>query len=244
MGNAAANGLMSALLAAEGFQGPLRPIEGPRGFLQVMGEEADFDSVTQGLGVRWEILNNTYKPYPCGIVLSPVIEACLELHGNADLALEDIEKIELTGHSLLRERTDRPEAGSGREAQVSAQHAVAVALTRGKAGLDEFSDACAADPAWKDLAGKVTFVDDDNHGIESARVALHLRSGSIVAHHVETARGSLAMPLSDQDLERKLTELAAWGGSGCVPGPLIEALWALDQRPDAGSLMALAEGRN
>jgi 2-methylcitrate dehydratase PrpD len=31
------------------------------------------------LGQRFESLRNTYKPYPCGIVLHPIIDACLEL---------------------------------------------------------------------------------------------------------------------------------------------------------------------
>ena len=33
----------------------------------------------EGIGERWEVLNNAYKPYPCGVVLFPVIDACLEL---------------------------------------------------------------------------------------------------------------------------------------------------------------------
>ena len=53
-------------------------------------------------------------------------------------------------------------------------------------------------------------------------------------------RGSLAQPLSDADLERKLVTLAAWGGSGVDAAPLAFALWALQSRPDAGSLMRLA----
>lgn len=243
VGNAASNGLLSALLAAEGFQGPQQPIEGPRGFLRVMGDQPDFESVTQGLGERWEVMNNTYKPYPCGVVLNPVIEACLALHRDPGLALSAVARIELTGHCLLRERTDRPTVRSGREAQVSAQHAAAVSLTLGKAGLDEFSDACAADPRWKELRDKVAFIDDDSYGVESATVTLRMREGGTLSRHIDAARGSLAVPLRDSDLEDKLKSLAAWGGSGCAPQPLIDALWALDRCADAGSLMPLAAAR-
>jgi 2-methylcitrate dehydratase PrpD len=242
VGNAASNGLLSALLAAEGFEGPRSPIEGPRGFLQVTGEQPDIASVAQGLGQSWQLMRNTYKPYPCGVVLNPVIEACLALHAATPVELPDIDRVTLTGHPLLRERTDRPAPRSGREAQVSAQHAVAVSLQRGRAGLDEFSDACVADPQWRDLAGKLSFIDDARQGIESATVTLHLRDGRKLAHRVEAARGSLAAPLSDETLERKLVDLAAWGGSGCEPGPLIDALWSLERSDDAGRLMPLAAG--
>ena len=241
VGNAASNGLLSAMLAAEGLQGPLRPLEGPRGFLQVMGHEPDLETVTRGLGERWELMNNTYKPYPCGVVLNPVIEACLSLHRDPALDLREIARVELQGHSLLRERTDRPSPGSGREAQVSAQHAVAVSLSLGRAGLDEFSDACAADPRWQELGGKLAFVDDDRCGVEAATVTLHRRDGGRLSRHVASARGSLALPLTDPELEAKLEALAAWGRSGCRAGPLIAALWSLDARAHAGSLMLLAK---
>ena len=240
VGNAASNGLLSALLAAEGFQGPAHPIEGPRGFLRVMGDRPDLESVTEGLGERWELLSNTYKPYPCGVVLNPVIEACLALHGDSAMVASELERIELTGHSLLRERTDRPAPRSGREAQVSAQHAVAVSLLLGRAGLDEFSDACGADPPGGDIAARLVFIADDRLPVESATVTLHLRGGRRLSRHVAAARGSLAAPLDDATLEAKLRSLAAWGGSGCAPQPLLDALWTLDRRPDAGSLMPLA----
>ncbi len=242
VGNAASNGLLSAFLAARGFQGPRHPVEGPRGFLRVTGDEPDIASVTEGLGERWELMNNTYKPYPCGVVLNPVIEASLELHRKARPAIADIERVELTGHPLLRERTDRPVPHSGREAQVSAQHAVAVCLGLGKAGLDEFSDACVQDPTWRVFADRLHFIDDARYGIEAATVTLHLRDGQSISHHVDTALGSLAAPLRDPDLEHKLRTLAAWGGSGCAPQPLIDALWSLDTSDDAGALMPLAAG--
>ena len=152
-----------------------------------MGERPDLASVTRGLGESWEVMSNTYKPYPCGVVLNPVIEACLALHQDPAMAAAELERIELTGHSLLRERTDRPAPRSGREAQVSAQHAVAVSLLLGRAGLDEFSDACLTDPPGKDVAAKLVFVDDDRYPVESATVTLHLRGGRLYAFWVSPA---------------------------------------------------------
>jgi 2-methylcitrate dehydratase PrpD len=244
VGNAARNGLVSALLAERDFFGPEQPLEGVRGFLRVTGENPDFSCITQGLGEQWEILSNAYKPYPCGVVLNPVIEACLALSQDPELSISDVERIEIVGHPLLRERTDRAEVNTGREAQVSAQHAVAVALTRGRAGLAEFSDACVADPALRSLGAKVHFVDDASYALESARVSVHMRAGKpVLSGFVDQARGSSARPLSDTDLENKLKDLAHYGKSGCDPQALIGAIWSLDRADDAGSLMPLAAGR-
>ncbi|MFH1602613.1 MAG: MmgE/PrpD family protein [Pseudomonadota bacterium] len=244
VGNAARNGLVSALLAGQDFFGPDRPLEGARGFLRVTGENPDFTCVTQGLGEHWEILSNAYKPYPCGVVLNPVIEACLELSKKPELSISDIERIDLIGHPLLRERTDRMHVATGREAQVSAQHSVAVALARGRAGLAEFSDECVADPALRSLGSKVNFVDDASRAVESARVTVHMRAGRPpLSLSVDVARGSSARPLSDADLESKLKDLTQYGASGCDPEPLIQAIWSLERAGDAGSLMPLAAGR-
>ena len=80
VGNAAKNGLMSALLATDNFDGPQDPLNGERGFLKVFGKESNANEITDQFGKRWEILKNTYKPYPCGVVLNPVIEACLSVY--------------------------------------------------------------------------------------------------------------------------------------------------------------------
>jgi 2-methylcitrate dehydratase PrpD len=150
--------------------------------------------MTDGLGQRWEIAKNTYKPYPCGVVLNPVIEACLELHKEPGLDVKAIERIEITGHPLLRERTDRPPPQSGREAQVSARHAVAVSLVRGKAGLDEFSDACVAEAGLRPIGDKLKFLDDASYSVESASIALRMDGGTTYSHHIKAARGGLGNP--------------------------------------------------
>lgn len=240
VGNAASNGLLSALLAQEGFAGPAQPLEGPRGFLPVFGSGVRAEVLLQGIGSRWEILANTYKPYPCGVVLNPVIEACLALRPRVAAVLEQVERIELKAHPLLRQRTDRPGVASGKASQVSAQHAVAVTLARGRAGLDEFSDQAVADPALRAIGSRLAFVEDPAMGVEAAEVRLVLRDGRHFNQRVEAAHGSLASPLSDDELSAKCRELARHGGSGVAVEPLLEALWQLDRQPDAGAVMRLA----
>lgn len=240
VGNAAKNGLLSALLARDGFSGPPHPLEGERGFLRIATDAPRIDAVCEGLGERWELLSNTYKPYPCGVVLNPVIEACIALAADARLSIADIGGIEIVGHSLLRERTDRPGVRTGRESQVSAQHAVAVSLTRARAGLAEFSDAAVAEPALRELGAKVAFSDDDRYAVDSARVRVRLCSGAVLERFVEHAYGGSARPMSDADLEAKLRQLMTYVRAQQEPAPLIRALWELEQAPDAASVMALA----
>ena len=242
VGNAASNGLLSALLAKEGFSGPAAPLEGVRGFVPVFGPEVNWEALTQGLGERWEILANTYKPYPCGVVLNPVIQACLALRPSVANEMGRIERIILRAHPLLRQRTDRPGVESGKASQVSAQHAVAVCLTRGRAGLDEFSDLAVADPTVQALGRRLVFVDDASLGVEAAEVSLVMTDGSRSVQFVEAAHGSLASPLTDIELDNKCRELARYGGSGVAVAPLLDALWSLERSPDAAAVMQLVAG--
>lgn len=240
VGNAAKNGLLAALLARSGFSGPDRPLEGERGFLRVATDEPKPEAVCDRLGEQWELLSNTYKPYPCGVVLNPVVEACIALARDPRLSTADIERIDIVGHPLLRERTDRPGVRSGRQAQVSAQHAVPVALTRGRAGLAEFSDEAVADPTLQSLGGKVAFIDDERYAVDSARVTVRLRDGACLDKLVEHAHGGAARPMSDADLEAKLEELMTYGSVRRDPARLLDAIWHLEHAPNAASVMALA----
>ena len=239
VGNSARNGLAAALLAGCGLSGPDRPLEGPRGLAAVMSDGADLSMVVEGLGESWELMQNAYKPYPNGVVLHPVIDACLELRPQVgDVAR--IERVMVKGHPLLRERADRPNVTTGREAQVSLQHSVAVAFLYGGAGVKEYSDACVNDPAVLALRAKVTAEDDASIPADAAVVSLRTTSGDMLSAHIAHARGSIARPLSDRELEDKFRDLAAHGAPGVDAARLIDAVWGLEKTNNAAEVMKLS----
>lgn len=240
VGQSARGGLLAALLAQNGVEGPEMPVEGPRGFLRVMGGEPDFAGLTEGLGERWELLRNTYKPYPCGVVLNPVIDAVLTLREQNHVPPDRITGIRVLGHPLLGERADRPSVTTGREAQVSAQHAVAVAWLDGRAGVTEFSDARVGASDVLALRSKVSVVQEAGHSVDGARVEITLVDGTVLDHVVRAARGSTDNPLPDAEISEKFRVLAAYGCPGFDPEPLLAALWRLDEAPDAGRVIAMA----
>jgi 2-methylcitrate dehydratase PrpD len=239
VGNSARNGLAAALLAEADFSGPADPIAGPRGFLPVYSETPRADILLDGLGEVWEIGTNSYKPYPVGVVLNPVLEACLDLHKDKGLRIEDVASVELTGNPFLRQRTDRPNVATGRESQVSAHHAIAIALRRGRAGLAEFSDEAVAETARDRIRPDITFVDDDSYDIEAAKIVIRTKQGAEHGVEISDTRGGARNPMSDADLNDKLAMLAEYGGFDRDVKPLADALWSLDTADDAGAVMAL-----
>src|SRR5215469_15868160 len=236
VGNAARNGLWSALLAANGFAGPAEPLAGRQGFYNALGDEPDLALVTDGLGDSFEVMATSYKPYPCGFVIHPVLDCVLDWRREHPSV--EVMRVVVRGNPLLAHRTDRPEISTGRESQVSVQHAVAAALVHGKAGLDQFNDACVNDPRVVALRRNVEVVRDGAFSTIAAAVDLTTAEGTLHRLSQSAARGSDVNPMSDQDLEQKLKEAAAMWYPCYDVQPLIDAVWALDQSPDVSSLIA------
>ncbi|WP_422000193.1 MmgE/PrpD family protein [Reyranella sp.] len=238
VGNAARNGLLSALLAEKGFSGPAEPIAGAQGWLAAMGEPPNWEGLCDGLGSSWAVADNSIKPYPAGFVIHPLLDCALDWRRAHPDAV--VERVAARGNPLLLQRTDRPVVATGREAQVSLQHAVAAALVLGKAGLGEFTDACVADPAVQAMRGRIEVASKPELSTIAVEMNIWTADGRKHALSTAAARGSAANPLKDTEIEQKLVDEARSWRSDHDIRPLIDAVWALDRSDDASTLLKLA----
>ena len=197
---------LSALLASRGFTASPRALEAPRGFVQVVSDKRAWYEATDELGERFEISFNTYKPFACGIVIHPSIDACVQLRAQG-VAPEQVERIELRVHSLVLELTGKKEPGDGLQGKFSVYHGCAVGLLFGRAGEDEFADEIVNDPQVVALRNKVHATVDDGIAEEAVMVTAVLRDGRRVEVRVDHAIGSLHKPLSNVQLEEKFAAL-------------------------------------
>ncbi len=236
VGNAARNGLWSALLAEKGFDGPAEPLAGRQGFYNALGDEPNLAVVTDGLGDTFEIMATSYKPYPCGFVIHPVLDCVLDWRREHPAA--EVTRVVVRGNPLLAHRTDRPDIATGRESQVSVQHAVAAALVHGVAGLAQFTDACVADPRVQALRRNVEVVRDPSFSTIAAAVEITTSDSAVHLMSQTAARGSDVNPMSDRDLDQKLKTAAA--SLNLDATPLIDAIWALETSADVSGLTSLA----
>lgn len=222
VGNAAQAGVLAALMAAEGVAGPQTPLEGQRGYLSLVTDRVALAALTAGLGQDWSFLKNMPKPFPCGVVLNPVIEAALALRAEAGFDAGRIAGIGIAGCELLLARADRPNARLPRDLQVCAQHCVSAALVRGRFGPAEVDAVAAADPAIAALRALVEAMQiDAKLGVDDARVTLRMADGRVLIRTVVNAAGSLTRPLGKADLAAKLV---AQCGDAAESGRLLAAL--------------------
>ncbi|MEO8679036.1 MAG: MmgE/PrpD family protein, partial [Vicinamibacterales bacterium] len=145
-GRAAQNGLTAALLAARNFTCTDVGIEGKSGWANVLSTTRNYAEITGNYGRTHEILFNTYKPFACGIVIHPAIDACLQLRNEHTLTADQIERIDLRVHPLVLELTGKKTPQTGLEGKFSVYFAAALAIVQGSAGMRDFSDQNARNP--------------------------------------------------------------------------------------------------
>jgi 2-methylcitrate dehydratase PrpD len=237
-GAAARAGLTSALLAKNGFTASPKAIEAPRGYAQVVSPKCDWSEITGELGQRFEISFNTYKPFACGIVIHPTIDAAAQLRARG-VKPEDVERVELRVHPLVLELTGKKEPQDGLQGKFSVYHGFAAGLVFGRAGEGEYDDAIVRRDDVVELRRKVVATPDEKVREEAADVTVLLRDGRKEHVFVEHAIGSLERPMTDKDLEGKFHSLADPVIGKAKAASLIDACWKLGSAPN---VRAIAQG--
>jgi 2-methylcitrate dehydratase PrpD len=237
----AQTGLRAAILAEKGFTGSATALEGPNGYLDVFTEQADLPALVGDLGSRFEILRNTYKPYPCGIVIHPIIDACFELRRTHAIDHADIAAVSIRVAPQALALTDRRHPKSGLGARVSLQHWTAVAFIRGTARVEDLdTNTAVLDPAIVRFQDMIESAGDDSIAPDGAEVTVRLRDGRSLVGRIEHCVGSASRPMTDGDLAQKFTGLAEAVIGSNRTKDVIEMCWGVEHLSDVGALARAA----
>jgi 2-methylcitrate dehydratase PrpD len=237
-GKAAANGVLAALLAERGFDSTQEIIEGRKGFSRIYSDVAAPDLLTAGLADRWVIETNGHKPYACGVVLHPLIDAMIALRDRDRIAPETVSEIKLRVHPFVLAITDVVEPQSGLQSKFSTIHSAAVALVDGAAGIAQYSDTKVSDPVVAALRRKVSAFADETLGKDEAFASI-MAAGRRHDIHIAHASGTAANPMSDAAIEAKFLANAAPVISADRAARAAALVWSLERQPDVGGLLEL-----
>lgn len=145
---------------------------------------------------------NSFKPYPCGIVIHPIIDGCSQLRSEG-LRSEEISRVTLTVHPLVLELTGRKHPKDGLEAKFSVYFGAACGFLFGKATPTEYTEAIVKQTA--ELREMTTANVDPNLSPDECRIAVRTRAKPW-KKHVEHAVGSLANPMSNEQFQQKFQD--------------------------------------
>ncbi|MHB8354502.1 MAG: MmgE/PrpD family protein, partial [Burkholderiales bacterium] len=235
----ASNGLFAAILAARNFTSSDGMIEAKRGWAHTISTKQDFLEITDGLGQRYEMALNTYKPFACGIVIHPAIDAAIQLRNQYHLTADDIASVHLRVNPLVIELTGKKTPQVGLQGKFSVYHSVAVALIDGAAGEKQYSDRAVRDPKTVALRDRVSTTVDPSILPEQVDMTITLKDGRKLHKFITHAIGSLEMPMTDQQLEAKFSDLAEGILTPLQTRLLMSDCWQVAQLSDA-SLIAKA----
>jgi 2-methylcitrate dehydratase len=247
--NAARNGLLAAMLAAEGMSGPYDLFEGEFGvFRQVTGNFAP-----PPLGGDWMILRTYIKLYPVEYHAQSAVDSALRLRPRINGA--GIEHVEIASFDaavdIIGKDPEKWHPQSRETADHSLPYCVAVALLDGALTMRSFDDEHLHDPRVHDLLGRMSLVRDDAltssypEGIPN-RLTITLAGGKTLSEQVAFPRGHAGNPMPDQELEGKFRSLIDQSPLAGRSQAILDLVWQMDREPNVArlfELLRLPEGR-
>ncbi len=245
-GHAARSGVLSALLAREGFTASGQAIEGPQGYFAVLCAGKREEQALESLGAPWKILKTgvAVKPYPSCACTHSIIDSALELRRTHDITPEQVAEVTVGVNAAVPRILIHSRPRSGLEAKFSAEFSAAAALCEGRVGIATFRDDKTDDPVIAGLMKRVRMIVDPaipgdlEHHVWT-RVTVRLRDGREVAIAPRPVPGHPGLPLSMDELRVKFRDCAR----AVLPEDRVESVRqmveALDGCPDLRSLTAI-----
>ncbi len=243
-GHASTAGLRAALLAREGFTGAEAILEGERGFYRGLCPDPRPAAVLRE-AEGWKLPETSLKPYPSCRHTHPVVDAALELRDRVGLdgdGAPELLDVTIASYGPALALTDRPRPDTPYAAKFSLQFCAATALLHGPPDLESFGPERVADPRTRRLLDRTTVEIDEaldraypeRYGGE---IRVRTPDGEVHTARVDAARGDPEAPLGEEELDRKLRSLLAFGGMDEEEGA--ELLRRCRALADGGALFEL-----
>jgi 2-methylcitrate dehydratase PrpD len=218
-GWAANSALTAAAFAQAGWSGPGKVYEGRFGLYatHLPGRDWDAESVSAGLGERWELLATAVKPFPSCHFTHAFADAVLALRDREGFGPADVRRVRCLIHPTAAaavcdpiERKRRPQ--DDYDAKFSLPFIAAACIVRGRLTLAEFEEDSLTDPEILRLAQLVDIADDPQSRFPdaySAAVEIELTDGRRLVWREDVNRGHAERPLSHEDIREKFAGTAA-----------------------------------
>lgn len=214
LGTASRNGVLAALLAKHGFDGPPNIIDGPKGFFTAMSQyQGDIQGMFDDIGQTYTILDTTFKFYPCCGHIHACIDGAVIAMEKGGVNFNDIESVEVATYQTAITNSGNPTPKDIAEAKFSIPYCVAAGLVNGKVTVQEFQSWPPTDEV-RAMMDKITVVVDDIAesefpGQRGAKVTLKTKGGAAVDERRHSRKGDPDCPLSRKDIVEKYRALSA-----------------------------------
>lgn len=236
-GKAAMDGVLSGLLAEQGFTATETALEGPMGLLRAVSPAPVPERLVERLGEQWHLLDNGHKLYPSASLTHPPIDAVLAVLAGTPVDPRHVAAVEVRMAPFPAEVTALRHPTTGAAAKFSTAHVIATALLTGFVRPGDFTDAVAADPEVARLRELVRIVADPAVQKRGTHLRIELAGGEVLEQRVEQNRGTPSDPLSDDELTTKLLGAAEPYLPPSGARELADRCWAFDRSADVSDVL-------
>ncbi|MFN8573146.1 MAG: MmgE/PrpD family protein [Gemmatimonadaceae bacterium] len=251
-GKAASNGILAADLAAQGFTGATRILEGDRGFFAATSTGADASRITDRLGDHWKVTENCFKLHACCGHTHTAIDVSLDYRRDASWtggeAVDELSSVEVMtygpGYEIVKSSAPR----TPYQAKFSLAYCVAAALLEGSVGLaqftpERFSESGVTDAATRALLERIRVTVAPELSARypaewGTRVTFTRRDGSVRALAAAFPRGNPENAVPTSMLEEKFRLLVAPRYNGAFAERALDAIRTLTAQGDMATAFA------
>jgi len=246
VGRAAQNGVTAALLARGGYEADPEGLDGPWGYFQVFGRGVDTERIVDKLGRPYSIVEPgvSVKPYPCGSLTHPSMDAMRAVVLDNDLKPDDIREVVLYAGNNILNPIRYTSAENELEAKFCMPFLLAAITISRKAGVQEFTPAFVHAPAVKALMPRIRTqfdpaIEAKGYDKMRSRVEVTLKDGrTLVRDADDRYRGGPENPLSDAELIEKFTDCSRALLDDSTRGAIVKTVFELEFLPDMDALIS------
>jgi 2-methylcitrate dehydratase PrpD len=212
---AAADGLLSALLAQQGFTGASRIFEDEKGFCRAMAQDADLSRFTDGLGKPpYRIMDTCFKAYAACYHIHSAIDGALQICREHKLAGNNVQAITARLYRVATDLLKDVQLANPYVAKFHVPFCLATAVQYGSVGTEAFSEERTASEVLRDLMAKITLahdpdLDKDHPAKFPAIVEIVTKAGAKHTARVDYPKGDSKNPMTLEELTAKFHHLAA-----------------------------------
>ena len=214
VGKTSQSGLLAALLAQKGADGPVDIFEGEKGFYRAFaGKDCDSQQICRNLGKDFHITETYCKQHAACRHIHTPLDATADIIASHDIPLEEISSIEIETYSIAHKLTGHvANQGSVLGAKFSTPVSIALFLVFGKADYSAYNHKYISDPRVQALARKIKVIvnpkRDENYPKERSALVTIKTNDQSYEHEMMFPKGEPESPLSDEEFVRKFTQNA------------------------------------
>lgn len=237
-GPAARNGVTAAIMAKLGYTGAATILDGERGFLRAFTDENDVAEFTKDLGTDFK-LEMEFKAYSCARPIHNAIDCALDVRKQANGKIDDFKSMKMLRHPAWAHYHLNAKPKTYHEAQMSLPYSVAIALLEGGALPAQYQDDKLKNPQIQRLCEMLVIEPDESlpRGV-SCLLKVETEGGASYSSQVDHPRGSIANPMTDEEMINKTHMLADPVVGRDATNVIVDYVRTIESQPSVAKLVA------